>query len=143
MKAFFLSVCLSFSFSPIAGYGADAQSASTDSTRIEEILNSLSRGRNVAQVAISPDGKRLAWIEGPTAGGTIWIAPIDDTKKTTRVTAATKPDERCREGEIAWEPDSKALAFFSDCARPDDQMDLYLSRLDGNPGTAIDGAEGL
>ena len=144
MKAFFLSVCLSFSFSPIAGYGADAQSASTDSTRIEEILNSLSRGRNVAQVAISPDGKRLAWIEGPTAGGTIWIAPIDDTKKTTRVTAATKPGESCRESEIAWEPDSKALAFFSDCAAPDDQMDLYLSRLDGNPArrlTALSGYE--
>ena len=144
MKAFFLSVCLSFSFSPIAGYGADAQSASTDSTRIEEILNSLSRGRNVAQVAISPDGKRLAWIEGPTAGGTIWIAPIDDTKKTTRVTAATKPGESCRESEIAWEPDSKALAFFSDCAAPDDQMDLYLSRLDGNPArrlTALRGYE--
>ncbi len=144
LKAFFLSVCLSFSFSPIAGYGADAQSASTDSTRIEEILNSLSRGRNVAQVAISPDGKRLAWIEGPTAGGTIWIAPIDDTKKTTRVTAATKPGESCRESEIAWEPDSKALAFFSDCAAPDDQMDLYLSRLDGNPArrlTALRGYE--
>ena len=136
-KALFFPVCLSFSFSLIAGYGADAQSAPTDSMRVEEILNSLNRGRNVAQVAISPDGKRLAWIEGPTAGSTIWVAPVEDTKKTKRVTAATKPGERCRESEIAWEPDSKALAFFSDCAAPDDQMDLYLSRLDGNPARRL------
>jgi dipeptidyl aminopeptidase/acylaminoacyl peptidase len=143
-KALFAFVCLSFSFSLIAGYGADAQSAPSDRDRLEQVLSGLSRGRNVAQVAISPDGRRLAWIEGPTAGGTIWIAPIDDTKKTTRVTAATKPGERCRESEIAWEPDSKALAFFSDCAAPDDQMDLYLSRLDGNPTrrlTALRGYE--
>ena len=131
-KAFFAFVRLSVSFSLIAGYGADAQSAPSDRDRLEHVLSGLNRGRNVAQVAISPDGRRLAWIEGPTAGGTIWIAPIDDTKKTTRVTAATKLGERCRETEIAWTPDSKALAFFSDCAAPDDQMDLYLSRLDGN-----------
>jgi dipeptidyl aminopeptidase/acylaminoacyl peptidase len=100
---------------------------------IEEILQSLNRGRNVSQVAVSPDGKRLAWIEGPRDGGDILVAPSDDLKKSERVTAASKPDEHCRENEIAWEPDSKALAFFSDCAAPGDQADLYLSRFDGSP----------
>jgi len=33
--------------------------------------------------------------------------------KSEQVTAATKPGQHCREGQIAWEPDSKALAFFS------------------------------
>jgi dipeptidyl aminopeptidase/acylaminoacyl peptidase len=48
------------------------------------------------------------------------------------VTAATKPDEHCAESDIAWEPDSKALAFFSDCAAPNEQSDLYLSKPDGS-----------
>jgi dipeptidyl aminopeptidase/acylaminoacyl peptidase len=61
------------------------------------------------------------------------------------VTAASKPDEHCRENGITWEPDSKALAFFSDCAEPGDQADLYLSRLDGHASqrlTELRGYEG-
>ena len=74
----------------------------------------------------------MAWIEGARGGGDIRIAPLDDPKKSERVTAASKPDEHCRENGITWEPDSKALAFFSDCAEPGDQADLYLSHLDGS-----------
>jgi dipeptidyl aminopeptidase/acylaminoacyl peptidase len=111
--------------------------ASPDRARIEEILQSLTRGRNVSQVAVSPDGKRLAWIEGARGGGEIRMAPLDDLKKSERVTAASKSDEHCRESEIAWEPDSKALAFFSDCVAPGDQTDLYLSRLDGSPARRL------
>jgi dipeptidyl aminopeptidase/acylaminoacyl peptidase len=111
--------------------------ASPDRARIEETLQSLSRGRNVSQVAISPDGKRLAWIEGARGGGDIRMAPLDDLKRSERVTAASKSDEHCRESEITWEPDSKALAFFSDCAAPGDQTELYLSRLDGSPARRL------
>jgi dipeptidyl aminopeptidase/acylaminoacyl peptidase len=105
---------------------------SPDRAHIADVLQSLNRGRNVSQVAISPDGRRLAWIEGARGGGDIRIAPLDDPKKSERVTAASKPDEHCRENGITWEPDSKALAFFSDCADPGDQADLYLSHLDGS-----------
>lgn len=129
-KAFFVSAFVSASLFLAAVLGAFAQSSGRD--HIEDVLAGLNQGQTVTQVAISPDGKRLAWVEGQRTDGTIWIAPIDDTKRTTRVTAATKPGERCHETEIAWEPDSKGLAFFSDCATPDDQMDLYLSRLDGS-----------
>jgi len=110
---------------------AHAQGGSPDRGHIEDVLKSLNRGRNVSQVAVSPDGKRLAWIEGARGGGDIRVAPVDDLKKSERVTAALKPDEHCRESDATWEPDSKALAFFSDCAQPGDQADLYLSRLDG------------
>ena len=109
-----------------------APSSAPDRTQIEDVLRGLERGRSVGQVAVSPDGKRLAWIDGGRGGGKIRVAPLDDLEGSERVTAAAKPDEHCREGEIAWEPDSKALAFFSDCAHPGEQADLYLSRLDGN-----------
>ena len=63
-----------------------------DRVYIEAVLKGLNRGRSVGQVAVSPDGKRVAWIEGGRTGGAILISPLDDLKKTERITAAAKPD---------------------------------------------------
>jgi dipeptidyl aminopeptidase/acylaminoacyl peptidase len=98
---------------------------------VEEVLKGLNRGHSFGQVAVSPDGKRLAWIEWTQDGAEIRLAPTDDLKRSERVTAAPKADQHCREGEILWAPDSHALAFFSDCAKGG-QSDLYLSHLDGS-----------
>ncbi|HEY1497000.1 MAG TPA: S9 family peptidase, partial [Candidatus Solibacter sp.] len=99
-------------------------------------MSGLNRGHSVGQVAVSPDGTQLAWITG-RGDGEILIAPVSDLKKTQRVTAATKADQHCSENDLAWEPDSKALAFFSDCASDGGQHDLYLSRMDGAPAKRL------
>jgi dipeptidyl aminopeptidase/acylaminoacyl peptidase len=99
-----------------------------DRARIEEALKGLNRGWPVGQVAVSPDGKRLAWILGTREDGEIRVAPLDDLSKSERVTEAAKASQHCHEGEIAWSPDAKALAFFSDCAHEGEQTDLYLWR---------------
>ena len=52
---------------------------------IEEALRGLNRGREMGQVAISPDGKRLAWIEGGRGGGEIRVASPDDLSKSQRI----------------------------------------------------------
>jgi dipeptidyl aminopeptidase/acylaminoacyl peptidase len=121
---------------------AQAQAApSLDRAHIEEVLNGLDRGRSIGQVAISPDGKQLAWIQQTKQGTEIRVAPLDDLIKggpaqSERVTAAAKPEKYCQESQIAWAPDSKELAFFSDCAHPG-QPDLYLTRLDGSPARRL------
>ena len=127
---------------PIFSLGAAlAQSAPAaavpDRAHIEEVLKSLNRGRMIGQVAVSPDGRRLAWVQGARERSEIRVAPMDDLKTSERATAATRPDEPCREGEMTWEPDSKALAFFSDCASPGMQEDLYIARFDGNPARRV------
>src|SRR6202167_5499571 len=81
---------------------------------IDEVLKGLNRGRSVGQVAVSPDGKRLAWQQSGRDGAEIRVAPLDDLAKSERVTAAAKPEQHCREGQLEWAPDAKALAFFSD-----------------------------
>ena len=96
---------------------------------IEEVLRGLSRGRSVGQVAVAPDGRHLAWIERTQAGEEIRVAPLTDLAAGRRITAASDPGQHCREGAIAWSPDSSALAFFSDCARPGEQLDLYIAPL--------------
>ena len=110
-----------------------AAAKSPERARIEGVLKGLDRGRSVGQVAVAPDGKRLAWIEHAKEGAEIRVAPLEDLKKSERVTAASKPEQHCHEGEMAWSPDAQALAFFSDCGRLGEQTDLYLSRLDGKP----------
>jgi dipeptidyl aminopeptidase/acylaminoacyl peptidase len=110
--------------------------------RIDEALHGLSRGRTVGQAAISPDGRNLAWIQYAQGGEEIRVAPLGDLDHSRRITAADSPGRHCREDEIAWEPDGAALAFFSDCARPEEQTDLYIASLNGSPArrlTALDG----
>jgi dipeptidyl aminopeptidase/acylaminoacyl peptidase len=139
-KATFAGVALLLAaVSPFSSASAQMAPATpaVDRAHIDEVLESLHRGRSVGQVAVSPDGKHLAWILGGREGGEIVAAPLDDLKKAQRVTAAAKPDQRCREQGIAWEPDSKRLAFFSDCARPGEQADLYLGAPDGIPARRL------
>jgi dipeptidyl aminopeptidase/acylaminoacyl peptidase len=118
---------------------ASAQNADPvpDRAQIDKLLGSLNPGRSVGQVAVSPDGKRLAWIESARDGGRILVAPLDELQNSQPVVAASKVDERCRESQMAWAPDSKALAFFSDCAHPGSQDDLYLALLDGSPARRL------
>lgn len=124
-------------------HGLAAQGANTPSReKIEQVLSSLSRGRTVGQVAISPDGKHLAWIEGGRRGGRLRVAPVKGSEKGETlgkgeiVTAAATSDARCVESALVWAPDSSALAFLSTCANQDAesaaQSDLYLARIDGS-----------
>ena len=111
-----------------------AQNDAAERAHIEDVLRGLNRGVGAGQVAISPDGKRLAWVEGGRGGGQIVVASPENLEKTVRVSVAAKGDQRCGEGEMTWAPDSKALVFFSDCGDEAGgrQDELYLSRLDGS-----------
>jgi dipeptidyl aminopeptidase/acylaminoacyl peptidase len=110
--------------------------------RMDEILQELNRGETIGEVAVSPDGSRIAWTEGGIGGAGIMVAPMSDLTKTEHVSARTSDDQHCTEDQIAWEPDGKALAFFSDCASGNGQEDLYLSRLDGQPARRLTELEG-
>jgi Tol biopolymer transport system component len=104
---------------------------------IDEVMKGLNRGRSMGQVAVSPDGKRLAWLQYGKDGAEIRVAPLDDLAKSERVTAAAKADQHCREGQFVWAPDAKTLAFFSDCGKPGDQTDLYVAPANGGPARRL------
>jgi dipeptidyl aminopeptidase/acylaminoacyl peptidase len=125
--------------------GAQEVSAAKAAGRvhIDEALKGLNRGRSVGQVAVSPDGKRLAWVQPGKEGVEIRVAALGDLQKSERVTAAAKTEQHCHEGELAWEPDSKALAFFSDCAKQGEQSDLYIQRFDGNAARRVTELKGI
>ena len=66
----------------------------SDRAQVEEALRGLNRGRTVGQVAVSPDGKRLAWIEDEKQGAEIRVAPLYELQKSERVTAAAKAGQK-------------------------------------------------
>jgi dipeptidyl aminopeptidase/acylaminoacyl peptidase len=102
--------------------------------RIDAVLDSLGKVRNLHQTAISPDGKTLAWVvdgerDGRRGGTEIEVAPLAAPDSPVRVTAGRK-GEACLEDDVAWSPDSKTLAFLSDCQAAADhpaQADFYLA----------------
>jgi dipeptidyl aminopeptidase/acylaminoacyl peptidase len=114
-----------------------------DRAQMEEVLKGLNRGRSVGQVAASPDGKQLAWIQPGRDGSEIRIGQLENLTKSERITAAAKPEQHCRENDAVWSPDGKSLAFFSDCARPGEQVDLYVAPVDGGAARRLTELKGL
>jgi dipeptidyl aminopeptidase/acylaminoacyl peptidase len=117
---------------------AQAPESNSPSAQIDALMSGVGRTRSISQVAISPDGKRLAWTESRQ----LFVAPYDDLAKPLRVTAATSPDKHCGDNDPIWSPDSASLGFFSDCAGGDGQSDLYLSRLDSSAARRLTALSG-
>ena len=95
--------------------------------RIGQIIASLQQVHSIQQTDLSPDGHFIAWSTGSRrdSDGGIEVAPLVDPDHPRHVTAC-KGDEKGRESGFAWSPDSKTLAFFSDCT-PDQKTAIFLA----------------
>jgi dipeptidyl aminopeptidase/acylaminoacyl peptidase len=82
--------------------------------RIESLLSQLDAVQPIRAVAISPDGRQLAWVTEQQGQPAITVAAADGSHPH-RVSAAAKPGQ-CAESDIAWAPDSRHLAFVSNCS---------------------------
>ena len=85
------------------------------------------------QVAISPDGARVAWVEdtlnsaGESTGSSIIVYDLSGAAKPHRVSAV---EGAADENTIAWSPDNRHLAFLSD-AGSHDQPEFYVADVEG------------
>ncbi len=119
--------------------------AAAPATPVDEVVNTLFATRRFEQTAISPDGKKIAWVEtlvgkegAPDGNSRIFVNIISD-EKTVPVGAGRRILGDVRrsvefashtEGSLAWSPDSQRIAFLSDAERPG-QLQLYVSELGG------------
>src|SRR5262249_35435101 len=90
---------------------------------VERAIQSLSAANRFAQVAISPDGKKVAWVEewrdregGETGNSTIWASTADGKAAARKISVGAAAPRA--EKDIAWAPDSRRLAFLSDAEKP-------------------------
>jgi dipeptidyl aminopeptidase/acylaminoacyl peptidase len=111
------------------------------SAAAEDVIARLSSTRRFEQTAISPDGKKIAWVEdvitkhGVSTGDTvIFVAELGGKAPFKRISASPN-DAVHSEGSIAWSPDSKKIAFLSD-AEKTGQLQLYEMDATGLAGSA-------
>ena len=108
-------------------------SARGQNAALDVLLDSLADGHGVRQVAISPDGQQVAWVD--TEGSTrsprgIFVCSIASPTSTRRRITARAGEDASEERGIAWSPDSRQLAFLSNAESPD-QLQLYVARVAG------------
>ena len=104
-------------------------SSKTLDPRIASVISELERTRDIHQAALSPDAQQIAWVVDEDGGTQIQIASTADPAHAHRLTAGTGAS--CLEQSLAWSPNSKQLAFTSDCngnaGGAMDQADVYLA----------------
>ena len=107
---------------------------------LDAAIGALYTAHTFEQTAISPDGKKIAWVETltgkdgtPTGNTRIFLCDVAG-EKTVAIGAGRRivGDVRSSvafaphaEGSVAWSPDSSKLAFLSDAAKPG-QLQLYV-----------------
>ena len=91
------------------------------------------RAKQFKQTEISPDGSHVAWVQdsadgaGQPAGSAIYVCEIkSNCGKPRRISAAE--GNSAEEGNVAWSPDSREIAFISDAGN-DLQAQLYVANL--------------
>lgn len=109
---------------------------------LNEAMHTLFAAKSFAQTAISPDGKRVAWVENVATGkSAIYVADVNGAGKPHRVTAGRGASFHA-EDSIAWSPDGKQLAFLSDALKAG-QQELYISNLSAKPARKLTSVKGF
>lgn len=99
-------------------------------TPAEAAIAALTAPRRFEQVAISPNGQNVAWVEAipgkdgaETGNSAIYVTSADGNTPPRRVSASGGASRA--EAGLSWSTDSKQLAFLSDAAKPG-QSQLYV-----------------
>ena len=113
----------------------------------KKTLDALFATRAFSETVISPDGKRVAWVESlqtkehaPSPNSAIYVASVSKARSALDVAGlpATGPPRRMTAGngvvaaehDVAWSPDGLKIAFLSD-AEKKGQLQLYIATVAG------------
>jgi dipeptidyl aminopeptidase/acylaminoacyl peptidase len=117
------------------------------SLSVEKAIEALSAASSFGQVAISPDGKKVAWLQNlrdksgaETGNSAIYATTIDGKAPARRITASSKAARA--ESDVTWAPDSRRIAFLSDGEKPG-QLQLYLEGVAGQPAKRVTNVKGF
>ena len=105
---------------------------SRDRNSLEPSIDSLFAVRELKEVAVSPDGRRAAWVESlheknaaPSPNSSISVSSLDSGRTPAwGITAGS--GVAYAEHDIAWSPDGRQLAFLSDAGNAG-QLQLYVA----------------
>ncbi len=120
-----------------------AAEKSTSVKPIHDVEMTLFATHRFEQVTISPDGKRVAWVEkligkdgAPSGNKAIYISELQTNGAATRLRVGSGARDS-EETEVAWSPDSKRIAFLSDELQAG-QRQLYVATAPSHAGGSRD-----
>src|SRR5712692_8753219 len=123
-----------------------AKSAATASP-LSAPMNVVFATKTFEQAAISPDGKKVAWVEtligkngAPSGNTAIYWAEAKAGAAPHRITAGGAADYA--EGGVAWSPDGRRIAFLSDAAKRGQQQ-LYVADALGGASRKLTSVKGF
>jgi dipeptidyl aminopeptidase/acylaminoacyl peptidase len=115
---------------------------------VDNAVSALFTARDFQQAEISPDGKRVAWVESVLETGrsrssesAIYVADLSAPAAPIRVTAENGKAAGDEHG-LAWSPDSQRLAYLSDTVQPG-QLQLYVLNAVGKRPIQLTHLKGL
>ena len=97
-------------------------------SRVAAAIDSLPKTKAIDQVAISPDGSRVAYI----VEGAITVATIADD-----ATISINKGQALPARELAWSADSKSLAWLADSPGETPASELWSTSADGSSATKL------
>lgn len=103
---------------------AFADPAAGTDPRIERLLADLAKTQQIGMAKLSPDGRRLAWVVVRQGKQVIEVAKADgsDPLPVGKIAPGS-----CSQSDVAWAPDSRHLAYLSDCGNRDRHKDLFVA----------------
>ncbi|HEY3770610.1 MAG TPA: S9 family peptidase [Candidatus Angelobacter sp.] len=103
------------------------------------VMTALFGAKTFEQASIAPDGKQLAWVETTKAGSAIFVSAVSAVTDGTprHITAGGMA-----ESAVAWSPDSKQIAFFSDAAKSG-QPQIYVTSAAGGASRKLTSVKGF
>jgi dipeptidyl aminopeptidase/acylaminoacyl peptidase len=144
-KLFAMAIC-SFALPIVAVAQPSARPQSNPS--LDSAMRAMFGVRAFQQASISPDGKRVAWVESITGAGdetstgsAIYVAELDSLKKSKRITAGDGKTAH-EEHDVTWSADSKQLVFLSD-ASSRGQLQVFVIGAEGGKAKQLTSLKGF
>ncbi len=129
---------------------ASAQTAAPAHTAspLDAVVGTLFSAHTFEQAAISPDGRKVAWVEtlqgkdgAPTGNTAIYLSDVQENATPHRISLGSATSAHT-EGSVAWSPDGQRIAFLSDAARAG-QLQLYVAAVAGGAARKLTGVKGF
>jgi dipeptidyl aminopeptidase/acylaminoacyl peptidase len=100
-----------------------AQDQAAAASRAAAVLDSMPRAKKIDQVALSPDGRQVAFI----VNGQLAVIPVGGGSSRSIAVEANLPLR-----EVAWSADSKQLAFIADLPGEVPAAQIWTTAVDGS-----------
>ena len=133
--------------SQCAQKSSDAQ-ATPKTKSLDDAMKAMFDVRTFQQAEISPDGRKVAWVESlpgpggtPSANSAIYVAELSSPDTVAHVTAGDGK-AAYEEHDIAWSPDGKSIAFLSDAATQG-QLQLFVANASGGDAKQLTHLKGF